>query len=53
MGVTLSLWDEELEIKRLQKRISQVMPIGDRPAAEHTAAGGTRWLIHSKHIGSE
>jgi superfamily II DNA/RNA helicase len=27
--VTLSMWDEELEIKRLQKRISQVMPIGE------------------------
>jgi hypothetical protein len=23
------MWDEELEIKRLQKRISQVMPIGE------------------------
>ena len=27
--VTLSMWDEELEIKRLQKRISHVMPIGE------------------------
>jgi superfamily II DNA/RNA helicase len=27
--VTLSMWDEELEIKRLQKRISQIMPIGE------------------------
>jgi superfamily II DNA/RNA helicase len=27
--VTLSLWDQELEIKRLQKRIEQIMPIGE------------------------
>ena len=27
--VTLSMWDEELEIKRLQKRINQIMPIGE------------------------
>ncbi|MBT5582115.1 MAG: ATP-dependent helicase, partial [Acidimicrobiaceae bacterium] len=25
--VTLSMWDEELEIKRLQKRIDVIMPI--------------------------
>ena len=27
--VTLSMWDEELEIKRLQKRIDQIMPIAE------------------------
>ncbi len=31
----------------------QVMPLGDRQAAEHTDTSGTSWLIHTKHIGSE
>ena len=33
--------------------IFQVMPLGDRPAAEHTDTSGTSWLIHTKHIGAE
>ena len=33
--------------------IFQVMPLGNRPEAEHTDASGTSWLIHTKHIGSE
>ncbi len=33
--------------------IFQVMPLGDRPAAEHTDTSGTSWLIHTKHVGTE
>ena len=33
--------------------IFQVMPLGDRPAAEHTDASGTAWLLHTKHTGTE
>ena len=45
--------------QRIKKTINgtvevfQVMPIADRPAAEHNDASGTAWLIHTKHIGSE
>ncbi len=39
--------------------VFQVMPLGrttrfaDRPAAEHTDASGTSWLIHTKHVETE
>ena len=41
--VTLSLWDEELEIKRLQKRIDCVMPIVEMFSNDARLADLTEW----------
>ncbi len=41
--VTLSLWDEELEIKRLQKRINCVMPIVEMFSNDARLGGLVEW----------
>ena len=45
--VTLSLWDEELEVKRLQKRIDQIMPIAEMFSNDARLRDLGAWDPHS------